>query len=126
MSDGQEVVQVKGSKGLLSMLAVLLAGGGIGATAVGTATGRDGTEMPTPYLSRTEVEKLATEKANRAEERGIAAANAYTAAEIAATREACDKRLAETVDRIGHKLDKLDAIAEDVALLKGAIRAKGR
>jgi hypothetical protein len=126
MSEPQEVVQVKGSKGLISMLVVLLAGGGIGATAVGTATGRDGTEIPTPYLSRTEVEKLATEKANRAEERGIAAANAYTAAEIAAIREACDKRLAETVDRIGHKLDKLDAIAEDVALLKGAIRAKGR
>ena len=126
MSEPQEIVQVKGSKGLISMLVVLLAGGGIGATAVSTATGRDGTEIPTPYLSRTEVEKLAAEKANRAEERGIAAANAYTAAEIAAIREACDKRLAETVDRIGHKLDKLDAIAEHVALLKGAIRAKGR
>lgn len=126
MSEATETVSVKGSKGLISMLLVLVAGGGIGATAVGTATGREATEIPTPYLSRTEVEGVASERASRAEERASAAAKAYTATEVALAKEACEKRLSDSLDKIGRKLDKLDAIAEDVATLKGAIRAKGR
>jgi predicted NBD/HSP70 family sugar kinase len=122
----QESVQVKGSKGIVMGMLMLLAGGGVGATAVSQATGRESTEVPTPYLSRSEVEAIASGRADRAQERASADAKAYTATEVAAAREACDKRLTETVDRIGRKLDRLDQIAEDVALLKGAIRAKGR
>lgn len=129
MAEQQETLQVKGSRGFITPLLMLLSaigGGGLGATAVSDAAGRDATVVPTPYLSRSEVESIVSGRADRAEERASAAAKAYTTSEVAAAREACDKRLAETVDRIGHKLEKLDAIAEDVALLKGAIRAKGR
>lgn len=126
MSDAQETVQVKGTKGVVMGLLALMAGGGIGATAVGSASGRDATELPTPYLSRVEVEGVAGERANRAEERAIAHSKAFAAAEVVAAKEACDKRLTDSLGKLDRKLDKLDQIAEDVALLKGAIRAKGR
>ena len=45
---------------------------------------------------------------------------------IYSTFHNADATTARDITEINNKLDKLDAIAEDVALLKGAIRAKGR
>lgn len=125
MAEQSESLQVKGSKGLIALvLSTLLAGGGIGASAVGLGTGRDATSAPMPYLSRAEIEQVALVKAERAEERANAAAAAALARSEAATKEACDKQLKDEIAKLNKRLDKIDQIAEDLAALRATIRVK--
>lgn len=115
---GTETLQVKGSKGLLVVCLSLLLGGGAGATAVGIGTGRDATVAPMPYLSRSEIEQVATARAERAEERANATAAAALARSEAATKEACDRQLKDEIAKLYRRLDRIDEIASDVAALK--------
>jgi hypothetical protein len=119
-----ESFSIKGPKGITAMILIGLAGGGIGATGVGIASGRDATEAPMPYLSRTEVETIAAQRADRAEERAKAVAMTESGAALATAKEGCERRLAEEMAKITRKLEKLDDIATDVAVLRGAMRIK--
>ena len=68
--DGKETFQLTTSKGIITALLVLLAGGGVGASAVGLSYGRDQTSQPTRWLSRAETQGLA----DKAEAEAVAAA----------------------------------------------------
>jgi hypothetical protein len=119
-----ESFSIKGPRGITAMILIGLAGGGIGATGVGIAGGRDATEPPLPFLSRAEIETIAAQKADRAEERAKAVAVTESGAALATAKEGCERRLAEEMAKITRKLEKLDDIATDVAVLRGAMRIK--
>jgi hypothetical protein len=123
-SESGESFAIKGPKGITAMVLVALGGGGLGAAGVSSATGRDATESPLPYLSRTEIETIAGQKADRAEERAKAVAVTESGAALATAKEGCERRLAEEMAKITRKLEKLDDIATDVAVLRGAMRIK--
>lgn len=114
MPESSESLVVKGPKGIITFILVLIAGGGLGASAVGLSNGRDTTVQPTPWLSRAETEGLAAKAASDASE----AASKEIAAANAATLAACTVRMNEQIAALSKRLEKLDAIAEDVAALR--------
>ncbi len=130
MPESSESLVVKGPKGIVTFLLVLVAGGGIGASAIGLSSGRDATVQPTPWLSRAEAEGLASKAANdsaaAAETRVLEKAAAHNAAANAATLAACTANLNAAVEQINQKLSKLDQVAEDVAALRALSRVKVR
>ena len=127
MADTTESLAIKGSKGLIvAVITALLAGGGLGASAVGAGVGRDATAMPTPYLSRTEIESVASKAADRAEERASAVAMTAAARAEAAAKQACDTRLEAEIGKLNKRLDKIDQIAEDLAGLRALVSRGGK
>lgn len=94
--DGKETFQLTTSKGIITALLVLLAGGGVGASAVGLSYGRDQTSQPTPWLSRAETQGLA----DKAEAEAVAAASVECDAKMAKL-EARLQKIEETVNKIG-------------------------
>lgn len=126
MPEPTETLQVRGSKGLIGMAIAVLTGGALGAGAVSAGTGRDpaAAGLPTPYLSRVETEAIATARADRAEERAGAAAQAALARSAAEVREACDRQLQTEIAKLYKRLDKIDEIATDIAYLKASLRTR--
>ena len=59
-----EQIRVSTSKGLMTSILILLAGGGIGASAVGVGYGRDTTSQPTPWMSSKEIQGVVDAKAS--------------------------------------------------------------
>jgi hypothetical protein len=122
MPESSESLVVKGPKGIVTFLLVLVAGGGIGASAIGLSSGRDATVQPTPWLSRAETEGLAAKAASDASE----AASKEIAAANAATLAACTANLNAALAAVNQKLAKLDQVAEDVAALRAISRVPVR
>jgi uncharacterized protein HemX len=114
MADDHESLSIKGSRSIIQGLLILAAGGGIGASAIGFSQGRDATVQPTPWLSRSETEGVASKAASEARHAAseeIKAANAATLAD-------CTARMNATYESLTKRLDKLDQVAEDVAALR--------
>jgi hypothetical protein len=130
MPESSESLVVKGPKGIVTFLLVLVAGGGIGASAIGLSNGRDATVQPTPWLSRAEAEGVAAKAANdsaaAAEARVLEKAAAHNAAANAATLAACTANLNAALAAVNQKLGRIDQIAEDVAALRALSRVKVR
>ncbi len=124
--ESSESLTVKGPKGIITFVLVLIAGGGLGASAVGLSNGRDATVQPTPWLSRAEAEGLASKAANdsavAAENRMLERAAAHTTAANQATLAACTANLNAALAAVNQKLAKIDQVAEDVAALRALSR----
>lgn len=118
MPESSESLVVKGPKGIITFILVLIAGGGLGASAVGLSNGRDSTVQPTPWLSRAEAEGLASKAVSESEIRVLERAAAHTTEANQATLAACTANLNAALAAVNQKLAKLDQVAEDVAALR--------